>query len=60
MTTSMPMKRPTAKVLVCSLLLAATLILSGCGPIMSLLCSGEKQTDMDCSTENPRPEKTAP
>ena len=54
------MKQRTVQVLVGSLLLATMLTLSGCGPIMSLLCSDQKQTDMDCSTENPRPEKTAP
>jgi uncharacterized protein YceK len=56
MVTSTHTKRHTGQILVGSLLLAMTLILSGCGPIMSLLCAKQKQTDMDCSTD----QQTAP
>jgi uncharacterized protein YceK len=49
-----PMKRHTARNVLGSLLLATMLTLSGCGPIMSLLCIDQKQTDMDCSTDQTR------
>lgn len=48
------MKRHTASAVIGMLLVATTLILSGCGPIMSLLCMGQKQTAMDCSTDQTR------
>jgi hypothetical protein len=30
------------------LVVLAIVALSGCGPVLSLLCSGPTQTDMDC------------
>jgi uncharacterized protein YceK len=47
-------KRRAAQALIGSLLFVTMVTLLGCGPIMSLLCSGQKQTDMDCSTDQTR------